>query len=111
VKPATPSTAEIATTVQAYARAIESRDIGAVRRAYPGLTGDQERGFREFFASARNINVTFRVVGLEANGNTAEARLIGTYEYVAGSKTEKQPVSFAATLRHDGTAWHLTSVR
>jgi hypothetical protein len=30
---------------------------------------------------------------------------------VAGSKTERQPVSFAATLRHDGSAWHLTSVR
>lgn len=110
-KPATPSTADVSSTVESYARAIESRDIGAVRRAYPGLTGEQERGFREFFDLARNINVTFRIVGLEANGNTAEARLVGTYEYVAGSKTERQPVSFAATLRHDGSAWHLTSVR
>jgi serine/threonine protein kinase len=110
-KPAAPSTADIANTVEAYAQAIESRDIGAVRRAYPGLTGEQESGFREFFALARNINVTFRIVGLEANGNNADARLVGTYEYVTGSKTERQPVSFAATLRHDGSAWHLTSVR
>jgi eukaryotic-like serine/threonine-protein kinase len=110
-KPAAPSTADIANTVEAYSQAIESRDIGAVRRAYPGLTGEQESGFREFFALARNINVTFRIVGLEANGNNADARLVGTYEYVTGSKTERQPVSFAATLRHDGSAWHLTSVR
>jgi hypothetical protein len=75
------------------------------------LTGEQERGFREFFELARNINVTFRIVGLEANGNTAEARLVGTYEYLAGSRTERQPVSFAATLRHDGSNWRLISVR
>ncbi|HEY8166108.1 MAG TPA: protein kinase [Gemmatimonadaceae bacterium] len=110
-KPATPSTADVANIVESYARAIESRDIGAVRRAYPGLTGEQERGFREFFELARNINVTFRIVGLEANGNTADARLVGTYQYVTGSKTERQPVSFAATLRHDGSNWRLISVR
>ena len=103
--------AEIASVVGAYARAIESRDISAVRRAYPGLTGDQARGFEQFFESARSINVTFRVVGLEANGNSADARLVGTYEYVSGSRTERQPVSFAASLRNDGSSWRLVSVR
>ena len=37
--------------VAAYARAIESRDIGAVRRAYPGITSEQARGFEQFFRS------------------------------------------------------------
>ena len=109
-KPRIP-TAEVGSAVAAYARAIESRDIGAVRRAYPGLTSDQARGFEEFFDSAKNINVTFRVVGLEANGNSADARLVGTYEYTSGSRTERQPVSFAASLRYDGTSWRLVSVR
>jgi serine/threonine-protein kinase len=109
-KPRNPS-AEIASAVGAYARAIESRDIGAVRRAYPGLTSEQARGFEQFFDSAKNINVTFRVVGLEVNGNSADARLVGTYQYTNGSRTETQPVSFAASLRNDGTSWKLTSVR
>ena len=109
-KPENPA-AEIASVVGAYARAIESRDIGAVRRAYPGLTADQARGFEQFFESARSINVTFRVVGLETNGNSADARLVGTYEYVSGSRTERQPVSFAASLRNDGSSWRLVSVR
>ena len=103
--------ADIASVVAAYARAIESRDIGAVRRAYPGLTSDQARGFEQFFESARSINVTFRVVGLETSGNSADARLVGTYEYVSGSRTERQPVSFAAALRNDGSSWRLVSVR
>ena len=110
--PASPSTAGISPTVEAYARAIESRDISAIRRVYPGLTSDQQRNFEQFFQSARNINVTFRVANIEASGSSADARLVGTYEYVTSAgKTERQSVSFAATLRHDGNAWRLVSVR
>ena len=103
---------EITSIVAAYARAIESRDIGAVRRAYPGISGDQARGFSQFFESARSINVTFRVTGLETSGNTAEARLVGTYEYVSSDgKTQRQPVAFSASFRSDGSGWELRSVR
>jgi tRNA A-37 threonylcarbamoyl transferase component Bud32 len=103
---------EVAAAVAAYARAIESRDIAAVRRAYPGITSEQARGFEQFFQAARNINVTFNVTGLESSGNSADARLVGTYEYVTtAGKTERQPVSFGATLRYEGSVWRLTSVR
>ena len=103
---------EIASVVAAYARAIESRDVSAVRRAYPGITGDQARGFEQFFQSTRSINVTFRVTDVDASGNTADAHLVGSYEYVTSEgKAERQPVSFNASLRYDGSAWHLTSVR
>ena len=103
---------EITSVVAAYARAIESRDIGAVRRAYPGLTSDQARGFEQFFQSARSINVTFRVNDLDVNGNSADARLVGTYQYVSSEgKAERQPVSFNASLRNDGGSWRLVAVR
>ena len=103
---------EISGLVAAYARAIESRDIGAVRRAYPGISSDQARGFEQFFQSARNINVTFRVSGLDVNGNSAEGRLTGTYQYTGSDgKAERQPVSFSASFRNDGTNWRLTGVR
>lgn len=103
---------EINGLVAAYARAIESRDIGAVRRAYPGISSDQARGFEQFFQSARNINVTFRVSGLDVNGNSADARLSGTYQYTGSDgKAERQPVSFSASFRNDGGSWRLTSVR
>jgi serine/threonine-protein kinase len=103
---------EINGVVAAYARAIESRDIGAVRRAYPGISADQSRGFEQFFQSARNINVTFRVSGLDINGNSADARLVGTYQYTGSDgKAERQPVSFSASFRSDGGSWRLTAVR
>ena len=103
---------EINGVVAAYARAIESRDIGAVRRAYPGITSDQARGFEQFFQSARSINVTFRVNDLDVSGNSADARLVGSYQYVGSDgKSERQPVSFSASLRNDSGSWRLIAVR
>jgi eukaryotic-like serine/threonine-protein kinase len=112
-EPARPSAREeITGVVAAYARAIESRDIGAVRRAYPGITSDQARGFEQFFQSARSINVSFRVDNLDVNGNSADARLVGTYQYVSSEgKPERQPVTFSASLRNDGGSWRLVAVR
>jgi serine/threonine-protein kinase len=109
---APPTVADIAPTVEAYARAIESRDVGAIHRVYPGLTSNQQRGFEQFFQAARSINVTFRIANLEASGTSADARLVGSYEYVTTEgKAERQPVSFSATLRRDGNVWRLVSVR
>ena len=111
-RPAPNPREEITAAVAAYARAIESRDIGAVRRAYPGMTSDQARGFEQFFQAARSINVTFRVTNVEVSGNAADATLTGTYEYVTSEgRSERQPVSFSASLRNDGSSWQLRSVR
>jgi eukaryotic-like serine/threonine-protein kinase len=110
--PTIATAADLAPTVDAYARAIESRDVAAIRRVYPGLTPDQQRGFEQFFQAARSINVTFRIANVEATSASADVRLTGTYAYVTtAGRSETQPVSFAATLRRDGSEWRLASVR
>ncbi len=111
--PAAPTAADIAPAVEALSRAIESKDIGAIRRVYPGLTGDQQRRFEQFFQAARTINASFRVANVAASGaSAADAQLVGTYEYVTtAGKTERQPVTFAVTLGRDGHTWRLTSMR
>jgi hypothetical protein len=97
---------------EAYARAIESRDVSAIRRVYPGLTADQQRGFEQFFESARKIDVTFRVANVEGTPTSADVRVSGRYEYEGSAgRTERQPVSFAATLRKEGGGWRLVAVR
>jgi hypothetical protein len=109
---AAPTAGDVSPTIQAYARAIESRDIGAIKRVYPDLTAGQERGFEQFFRSARTVNVTFRVTSVEGTGSTAVAHLVGAYDYVnAGGQAVHQPVGFAATLRNAGGGWRLVSVR
>jgi hypothetical protein len=110
--PATATASDVAPVLEAYARAIESRDVSAIRRVYPGLTADQQRGFEQFFESARKLNVTFRIASVEGTASTAEARVSGSYAYESSSgRAERQPVSFLATLRRDGGGWRLVSLR
>ena len=109
--PTPPTTADIAPSVQAYARAIESKDIGAVRHAYPGLTSAQQGQLETFFQAARTIDAKLRIANLDASANSAEARVVGSYDYVTlEGRTESRPVSFAMSLRREGSGWRVVSV-
>jgi hypothetical protein len=111
--PAAPTASDIAPTVEALARAIESKDVGAIRRVYPGLSSDQQRRFEQFFQGARTINASFRVSNVSPSGaSAADAQLSGAYDFVTiTGKTEHQPVTFAVTLGHEGGRWRITSMR
>jgi serine/threonine-protein kinase len=110
--PAPPTAADVTPVLEAYARAIESRDVSAIRRVYPGLTADQQHGFEQFFESARKINVTFRVTSVEGTATTADVRVTGRYEYeTSAGHAERQTIGFAAALKRDGSAWRLVSLR
>ena len=109
--PASNPAADIASAVAAYARALESRDVGTVRRAYPGITPAQARGWEQFFGTLRTLRVSLGVSGLDVNGGTAEAKLVGTYDYVTeGGKSTQQPVAFQAAFVREGATWQLVSV-
>jgi len=110
--PGPATAADVAPVFESYARAIEARDVSAIRRVYPGLTAEQQRGFEQFFESARKLNVTFRVASVDGSATSAEAHVNGTYQYESSQgRVERQPVSFVATLRRDGSSWRLVSLR
>jgi hypothetical protein len=110
--PAPPTAADVAPVFESYARAIESRDVSAIRRVYPALTAEQQRGFEQFFESARKINVTFRVASVDGTASGADVRVTGSYQYESSSgRAERQGVSFAATLRRDGSGWRMVALR
>src|SRR5262249_27095891 len=73
---------EIDVVVANYARAIETRDVAEVRRAYPGATQTQLDGWGEFFKRLRSLRTHFSVGSLDIHGDAADAKLTGTYEYV-----------------------------
>ncbi|HKC80077.1 MAG TPA: hypothetical protein VKB91_02710, partial [Gemmatimonadaceae bacterium] len=109
---AAPTTADVAPAVEGFARAIESRDIGTVRRNYPGLTSDQLRAFEQFFSGSRSINATFRITSVEGSAASAVARVEGVYAFVTGEGvSERRPASFALVLRPEGKGWHIASMR
>jgi serine/threonine protein kinase len=104
--------AQIAAVVAAYARALESRDIGELRRVYPSMTSEQRSAFEDFFRSTRSLQATLSVAGLQIDGSSAEANLTGSFDYVTtAGAAEHRPVSFRAALRREGSTWMLVAVR
>lgn len=109
--PKAATTSDLAPLVDGYARAIESKDMAAVRRIYPNITASQARGLLDFFQRAKNLNVTFRIEDLSSTTTSAEATLAGRYEYVNSDNENKhENVSVAASFQRDGNSWRLISI-
>ena len=108
----TNATAEIGGVIEAYARAIESRDMTELRRVYAMITQDQASAFSDFFKSTRVLRATLSVKSLQVDGGRATARVSGTYEFTTNAGlTQQQAVTFEADLRHDSGIWKLVAVR
>ncbi|MBI4421010.1 MAG: hypothetical protein HY560_09310 [Gemmatimonadetes bacterium] len=104
---------EIERVIGDYARALESGDVAVVRRAYPGLTAAQQRGWEQFFKTVRNLKANLRVVQLDARGKVADATINGTYEYqnTSTGRSERQPVTFRVSLEQVAAGWRIASIR
>ena len=104
---------QIEATIAAYARALESRDTGEVRRVYPGLSASQQRGWEDFFQVVRNLKANLRVTTVAAHGATAEATVDGVYLFdnVTTGRAERRPVTFHATFVSDSAGWRLNAIR
>ena len=104
---------DIQRAIDDYARALESRDVDQVRRAYPGLTTAQQQSWKGFFESVRNLKAGLKVTGVTFAGVMAEAIVSGVYEYdnASSGRTERRPVTFRALLVVDTTGWRLTTIR
>lgn len=115
--PAAPSLADqraaIDALIESYGRAIESRDISAIRRLYPGITAAQQRDWQQFFGAVQNIKAALAITQLDIAETTADAHVSGTYRYENTStrRSEEQPVSFRALLQRDGTTWRIASIK
>jgi ketosteroid isomerase-like protein len=114
---AEPSLAEqraaIGTLISSYGRAIEARDISAIRQLYPSITATQQRDWQQFFGAVQSIRATLAITQLDITGATADARVSGTYRYENTStrRSEEQPVSFRASLQRDGATWRIASIK
>jgi hypothetical protein len=98
--------------IEAYARAIESRDMGQLRRVYTTITSDQASAFSDFFSSTRGLRAVLAVRNVQLDGNKATAHVEGTYEFTTtAGRVQQQPVTFQAEFRHDGGSWRLVNVR
>lgn len=99
--------------IQRYARALESRQLSAVRAVYPGMTAQQESQFTRTLATLERLKVTLRTGAPTLVGDEATASVSGTYEFYSpeNRRTEQLPVSVTATLVRGPTGWQIRSIR
>lgn len=98
--------------VNAYARAIASRDVDQLKRVYPGMTAAQQSAWESFFSSVRSMTANLEIESFRTDADSAVARITGAYEFMTrAGRNERQPASFQATFHKQGERWHLQTVR
>ena len=102
----------IESVIAAYGRALETRDIGKVRLAYPGLTAAQQQGWEDLFRAARTLKASLTVSALDVRGSVADATVSGIYEFdnTTTGRQERRPATFHATLVADSSGWRLSAI-
>ncbi len=93
--------------VTAYSRALESRNVAQVRRAYPGMNVRQEE-----FQRAQDLRVTLELTDVRLQGDAAEGRVKGDYAYTSPTThvTEHQPVFHRVAFERSLQGWILTAI-
>ena len=115
--PARPPAADPSPAIRAvianYGRAIEARNLPAIRQLYPTITAAQQRDWQQFFSAVNNVKVRLAITQLDVSGSTADARITGTYQYenTSARGTEQQAVRFRVSLRRDSAGWQMTGIQ
>jgi hypothetical protein len=95
--------------VTAFARALESGDINAVARAYPGMTPQQRQNFSGAIASLEAA--TLSVGSVEASGDEATAMVTGQYVFNNDGRRQTSPVSFRARFERRAGVWQMVQMQ
>jgi hypothetical protein len=95
-----------------YRAALESRDIGTLKRIWPTLSGRQEDAIRNEFEHARGITVGLDGVDIRPTANGATVTGHRSYAVTtADGQTLRTATQMTMTLlRRDG-AWTIESIR
>ena len=101
----------IEAAIQSYGRALETRDVQQVRRAYPGLSPQQAQVWRDFFGMVSELKVDLAIKQLQITGDVAEAQVEGFSQYLQNRRPQRQPMTFHATLERTSGAWRIASIQ
>ena len=95
-----------------YRTALESRDIGALKRLWPSLGGRQEEALRSEFEHARAISVGLDAVDIKPTGTGATLTCRRNYVVTTGDgQTLRTATTMFMTLARRDGAWSIESIR
>jgi hypothetical protein len=99
--------------ITAFASAIASGDIAQLRAAYPGMSGDEEKGWTDrVFKQAEGITVRTDYGKANVRGNIAvvDFTVRAHYTYRASKTPMDSRWPYHATLEKKGKAWQIVSM-
>lgn len=105
--------AAIDEVIRSFRQAIESRDLGRVTLAYPGMTVKQQGEFSELFAHAENLRMTLVVDKVnDLEEKSAVVSLRGSYSYTdtKSHRNKLEDYKKKATLAFAAGAWRLSEI-
>ncbi len=102
----------IADALSRYEAALEARNLAALKRVWPTLSGTQEAALREEFLHARRIEVDINSPRIDVAGATATATFVRRYEVL---KTDGQLLNSRSvttvSLRKTSGGWVIDQIR
>jgi hypothetical protein len=100
---------DIEMVLATFARAVESHDLRAVRRAYPGMTGDEAQAYAKLLPTVEKLTITIEGP-LDVSGTRRVATGSARYRY-GTPRTFEQAFEFRAELDLVSGQWQLMSIR
>lgn len=108
-------TAPIREAIAAYGRALENRDMRALRKAYPGIPSHQAQAWQNLFQSVRDVHATVQPSRIEIDpaGGRASADVQCTLRFRNTTTTQPSPLTcdFHARLAREGGAWVIETIQ
>jgi serine/threonine protein kinase len=113
--PSPPDPAPIRDLIASYGRALERRDMAALRQAYPEMPARQVQQWQDFFRIARDVHATVEPsqIEFETAGDRASATVRCTlrFQNTTLSRRDEQPCDFLARVARQGPAWVIESIQ
>jgi ketosteroid isomerase-like protein len=104
--------AAIEDVVARYRAALESRDIGGLKRIWPGLAGRQEDAIRTEFQNARAISAAIDGLTVQVTGGTATAISRRNYQVTTtDGRTLRTATRMTMTLTRRDGGWTIDAIR
>ncbi len=98
--------------IDAYARALERRDMNAVLQVFPDIPQSEADSWRQFFAGAEDVQATWQAMRIAPTGDQAEARvaMILTFKRADNRAPERQRYEVTIQLSRRRSEWVITAI-
>jgi serine/threonine-protein kinase len=103
--------AQVASTIQAYANALENGNIARVRQMYPGMPAGREQQLRVALPEMKDLRVQLTMGQVDLNGDNATAQVTGRWVFNQGGQRTVLPADNTYLLERRGAGWVITAIQ